>query len=148
MFNRIELTKVLYNNSYGGFRFSKEFTEKYNEIYGDHADDLEELVRTDNNIINIFNMLGTEKSSKNTSKIVADYIPKEYEKYVYFDEYDGMETVRINLNAIYKKILEDIMENKIISDKAINEYNRIKYVFDKYNKTNDYANNDIFVLLN
>jgi hypothetical protein len=76
----------------------------------------------------VFKILGSEKSSSRISKIEIEYVPDGLQEYVYFDEYDRMETVRINYNLIYQEILEDVDKKGEYLPEHKEKFDKIKYI--------------------
>jgi hypothetical protein len=127
----IETTKVLIHDAYGVFQesFSEKFKEEYFINYGrffeeidiydpftdkDHQNKNIES-RYDKKLVNIFEKLGSKKSSliidDDCEFIKAVEIPNELLKYINIVEEDGAESIFINISKIYKKILFEIVKN-------------------------------------
>ena len=84
--------KVLFNNCYGGFKFSKAFLEIYPEIKG------EEYSRTSPELIKMVEDFGLEQASSNFSALAIALVPDEATDW-WIDEYDGYESVYYVLNG-------------------------------------------------
>ena len=131
---KINLIQIIYN-SQPNYKFciSNKFREKYKELYQ------KEIYNTDvyNNrthpeYINVFKILGNEKSSDTTSKLSLKYIPEELSTYVCIYENNGKETITIDFKSAYNELLDVIMSDNSISIESKYTYNRIKYLEKKY----------------
>lgn len=78
--------KVLFNNCYGGFKFSKAFMKAHPEIKD------REYVRTDPEFIKMVEDFGLEQASDNFSAMAIAFVPDEATDW-WVDEYDGYESV-------------------------------------------------------
>ena len=78
--------KVLFNNCYGGFGFSKAFMEAYPEIKG------KEYSRTNSELIKMVKNFGLKQASDNFSAIAIAFVPDEATDW-WIDKYDGYESV-------------------------------------------------------
>jgi hypothetical protein len=125
------MTKVLYNDCYGGFGFSKEFIaeyesrtgKKFNEIrqYGTSKDS----IRIDPLAHAIFEERGSEWCSGKFASIKVSEIPTILIGYWEIEEYDGNETLRVNVSSALADVLETYMQT---GDHAamVDQYRRIK----------------------
>lgn len=82
--------KILINTCYGGFSFSERFCEEYEKRTGSKLDKYSKD-RTSNDIIELFEELGSETSSGKYAELRIIEIPDDVEYYVY--EYDGIESI-------------------------------------------------------
>lgn len=78
--------KVLFNNCYGGFCFSKAFLEAHPKIKDS------EYARTDPELIKMVEDFGLERASANLSAMAIALVPDEATDW-WIDEYDGYEAV-------------------------------------------------------
>lgn len=78
--------KVLFNNCYGGFGFSKAFIEVCPKIK--HR----ECLRTNPDIIKAIEDFGLDRASNNFSAIAIALVPDEATDW-WIDKYDGWESV-------------------------------------------------------
>lgn len=122
--------KILYNDCYGGFHFSPEFEAEYERRTGKKIQEIcpygpNHAIRADPTSISIFEEKGTEWCSGRFSSIKVHTIPAAFAKYWDIDEYDGDETVRVNIEEALADILETYMQT---GDHAamIDQYRRIK----------------------
>lgn len=83
--------KVLYNDTYGGFRFSAQFVKEYENRFGPCSRFCFADLRDDANAIALFEELGSEASSHKHSKLKCFEYPDHFKYKI--DEYDGKETV-------------------------------------------------------
>jgi hypothetical protein len=106
--------KVLYNTCYGGFNFSNEFTEEFNNRNTERLTPLETRheERTDPSVIALFEEKGSEWSSGRHSKLDIIEIPDDVEFTV--EEYDGIETISWSIpkDEIIKDLLDIIKGRK------------------------------------
>lgn len=82
--------KILINKCFGGFEFSDEFIEEYTKRTGTSFY-YNSNYRTANNIIELFEELGSKRSSSKLSKLKLVEIPDDVEWEV--QEYDGNEWI-------------------------------------------------------
>lgn len=85
------MTKVVYNNCYGGFGLSDKALERYNELKGKSLDDPIydwEISRHDPILVQVVEELGEEANGDFADLQIAN-IDGPYR----IDEYDGSETV-------------------------------------------------------
>lgn len=78
--------KVLFNNCYGGFNFSKAFIEAHPEIK------CGECSRTSPELIKMVEDFGLERASNNFSAMAIAFVPDKATDW-WIDEYDGYEFV-------------------------------------------------------
>jgi hypothetical protein len=108
----LDLVGFLYNTSYGGFAFSKEFLEAVSKRDGVprlKGWEWRQETRWDPSVISTFLELGSKASSGDFAKLEIKWIPRSMLDYVEIDEYDGKETVGVNFMAIAKYLLEDFL---------------------------------------
>lgn len=103
---------VLYNANYGGFHYSNEFKELYKQRWGKPIFNK----RHGKKVYDIYEELGSERSSGKYCKIEVDWIPKNVQFKI--EEYDGLETVFPDFNLEYRELLEKIMAEGEISEKS------------------------------
>lgn len=124
------ILKILYNDCYGGFDFSPEFEAEYERRTGKKISDIcpygpNHAIRADPTSIAIFEEKGTEWCSGHHSSLKLHIIPAALAKYWDIDEYDGDETVRVNIEEALADILETYMQT---GDHAtmVDQYRHIK----------------------
>ena len=108
-FSDLNLVGYLYNSCYGGFGFSEEFQTKLNErrvAAGKEPIEYFREERTDPMYIELFNELGSKRSSDWAARLTMRYFPEAFLKYVLVNEYDGRESPSI----VYSEIYEDLMK--------------------------------------
>lgn len=119
-----ETIKVLYNCCHGGFSVSKKALDLYNYKMKQldqsfiELNDNWKIKRHDPILIEVFNELGNDFGKGSYTKIKIAKIPKKYENYYDFHEYDGLENVKIYKEK-YKldKIKEILRETNDANDK-------------------------------
>ena len=151
--NKYELsmktTPVLLNGKYGGFGFSEtfesEFEKEYNvsipffkSYFPDDNFNVERCkARYDERIINIYNRLGSESCEKYCS-IFTEHVPDDLLPYIDITEYDGKETLTVNISKKYKDLLLEAIDNpdKRVSNDDFLEILNMK-LYEKYLDDND-----------
>lgn len=110
--------KILYNNSYGGgFAFSEEFNVEYKARTGASPRTYERLlpsaesIRVDPIALAIVGEKGAEWVSGPHALIEIREIPNIFAHYWSIDEYEGEETVRVDVNEALADILHTFMES-------------------------------------
>ena len=111
--DKIGLVKYLYNDGYGEIDVSQECRDKYKELF---LEDLPEDImgcRSNQNLIKVFELLGSDKCSGSPSciRLSVQWIPKEMEEYISIYNYDGQETVSIDYNEAYSVVLHELMKH-------------------------------------
>jgi len=91
---------LVINVCYGGFGLSKEGAELYDKLSKHHVS----LDRFDPVLIQVIETLGV-KANCNYSKLGIVYIPGKFRDCIKIDEYDGLESIEIDLD---KYILNQI----------------------------------------
>ena len=110
------MTKVLYNDCYGGFTLSKEFIAEYESRVGKKLDPYRcygtghTTIRVDPVAHAIFEERGSEWCSGPMASIKVREIPTALTNYWEIDEYDGNETVRVNIAAALADVLETYIQ--------------------------------------
>lgn len=110
--------KVLFNASYGsGFAFSDAFNAEYKARTGKEPRTFERLlpsaesIRVDTTAIAIVEEQGTEWASGPHAAIEVRQIPDIFYRYWSIDEYEGEESVRVDVNEALADILHTFMES-------------------------------------
>lgn len=110
-----KLRKILINTCYGGFGFSKQFLETYELKAAERG--VESLlnsnrytwdtvkVRSDPLIIEVFEELGSQASSDRFANLKTREILESDLEFVEIEEYDGLESLRINRAKFYETTL-------------------------------------------
>ena len=115
-----ETIEVLYNSWYGGWNVSKKAIELYKELSNDPSDEniLSYKSRHDPLLLEVYNKL-LDKFSGTLAVIKPKRIPKKYENYYDILEYDGKETVEINIKQYETDQrdakIRDILKNRHLS---------------------------------
>lgn len=118
------------------FGFSKQFFEKYKEMFGTELKGQSYMFgvifnRSDENILKVFDKLGSDSSSGKHCKIdVIDVIP-ELIDYMKISKCDGNERVYIDYDYAFRELLDDIMQSGELTDDYIDKYNKLLH----YKKT-------------
>jgi hypothetical protein len=111
--------KILYNDCYGGFSFSPafaaEFTRRtgrdiYKGLYGARLP-----ARCDTVAVALFEERGSEWCSGQNAALKVREIPAVFANYWEINEYDGMETVHVNVDRAYADCLETFMNTRNIA---------------------------------
>lgn len=121
-FSDLELSGFIYNEKYGGFWYSDKFIKRLNEKRverglstlekNSHQISLKRKLRFDPLSIEVFNELGTEESSASCATLKIELFPKALIQFVKIDEYDGQETVFLNIDKIYSNMIQTFFEKE------------------------------------
>lgn len=106
--------KILYNDCYGGFGFSEEFAAAYKERTGREVNTFSQLfraVRADPVAVELFERLGAKRASGEYASLAVREIPALFERYWTIEEYDGNESVHVNVNEAYADLLHQYMDS-------------------------------------
>jgi hypothetical protein len=145
---KIKMIPLLYIDK-GFFEFSDEFKEKYKELYGiqmpmmfdfefeydefnDNFRNIVDYDRFDEKYINIYKLLGSEKSSK-YSTINIKYLPEEFKKYIILYSSDGFESEMINYGKMYEEIAKNIDKVGTYLPEHKQKMERIQFIKEHYN---------------
>ncbi len=109
--------KILYNNSYGDFSFSKEFDDEYIRRTGKKPNTEArifrlvgpESIRTDPVAVALWEEKGSEWCSGPGAAIELYEIPAVFEHYWEIEENNGDESVRVLISEALADILHDYM---------------------------------------
>ena len=111
--------KILYNDYYGEFTFSEAFLTEYKVRTGKDINMTTALfhigrnsIRCDPDAISIVEERGSAWSSGQSSELAIREIPEVFAQYWEIDEYDGNETVRVNVSEALADILDTYMETR------------------------------------
>lgn len=114
--------KILYNDCYGGFAFSQPFLDEFKARTGRTLETYKALfrigpesIRCDPTSIAIFEERGSEWCSGQHSALEMREIPAIFANYWEIDEYDGNETVRVNVDSALADCLETFMETRDVA---------------------------------
>lgn len=91
--------KVLINSCFGGFGFSDEFIKTYHDQTGCLVNSYDVNFRTANDVIELFEKMGSEWSSDDFAEIKLVEIPDDVEWHI--SDYDGVETIHENHRSWY-----------------------------------------------
>jgi hypothetical protein len=113
------MIKILYNNCYGGFNLSKAFKEEYHQRTGKEVSRNAtafwhrgpDSFRCDPIAVAIVDEFGGEWSSGLNSAIEIREIPTAFARYWDITEYDGEESVTVNITDAYADILHGFMDS-------------------------------------
>ena len=123
-----ESITVLHNNCFGGWTINPIVTDLYNErrnaiipikyMPDDYAS---EVTRHDPILVDIYHELGeTFDNDRSISQTNAETIPAKYKDYYHIEEYEGRETVVINMDkyefAVLKEQIRLLLENTATTD--------------------------------
>jgi len=110
------MLKIIYNDCYGGFKFSEAFETEYKKRTGWDLMTEKRLfhlgaqsVRRDPVAIALLEEKGAEWSSGENSYLAIRNIPSLFESSWSIEEYDGNETVYVNTHEAYADILHVYM---------------------------------------
>jgi hypothetical protein len=111
--------KILYNDSYGSFAFSDAFLAAYKERTGVTIDITKALfrlgaesLRCEPVAVSLVEERGAEWASGPNAYLAIREIPDLFAQYWEIDEYDGNETVRVNVSEALADVLDTYMETR------------------------------------
>jgi hypothetical protein len=94
---------ILINECYGGFSFSEDFMNTFEELYPSYFENTEEdwwddtaIVRNNIDVIHLYREKGLKWSSGVFSKIVLKEISDNVYDFIKVGEYDGYESITID----------------------------------------------------
>lgn len=120
--------RVLYNACYGGFSISERAIEEINKrkdtrLRSKYA--LNEVEnRSDPVVLEVFDLLGSDGFSGKYAKIRAHTIEAKYLDYTVISEYDGLETVDVNM---YNYNIHSVLSSTEITDEE--KVKKLKEIF-------------------
>lgn len=109
---------VLYNICHGGFSFSYDFIKEYNKRTNRSDTNYWADLRKDPIAIEIFEEKGSQWCSGQYSRLALQKLPKFLENYYEISDYDGMESVELNIDKYYK----DLVVNYLATSKNPDPY--------------------------
>ena len=131
----IAYTKFLYNKTFSSFRLSDYFIKTFYEKYNENLNNLSSnsiILRTDSRVIELFENLDPPLRCADRDTIDITYVPLELVKYASILGYNGRESIRINFDIAYREILDEIMDNRILSGNSISKYIRLQTIEQNY----------------
>jgi len=111
----MEFTEVLLNGCYGGFGFSELAKEEYKKISSNKKISYFRDIRTDPKMINIVKKFGKFANGE-YSKIYIEKINSKLINYFTIHEYDGQESLDINIEKYILDRINYIISQDINSD--------------------------------
>lgn len=105
--------EVVINVRFGGFGISREAEDAYISKTGSNVEDLElylERRRDDPVFVQIVKELGNRADDEH-SRLKIVRIPAQYARFYQIDEYDGLESIRINYAAYQVQSAKTILLN-------------------------------------
>jgi hypothetical protein len=124
------LIPILINKSYGVFSFSDEaLNEYYKRMFNNNNNykletNIHEKLRYNPVLIEIVKKLGDKASGPN-SKLIIEYIYKEFENYVKINNVNGKESLEILYCDYQLNNISKILNDKISSELKINKIRKI-----------------------
>lgn len=117
--------EIMYNDCYGGLRFSKLALEEYNKncIFESTTYDID---RNDPIMVGICKQLGTGVNGPH-SKIKIYLLPIIYQQYYDIDNYDGKETIVIDYTTYKLDTIKNTMTLSISNEEKLKRINDILY---------------------
>jgi hypothetical protein len=100
------MKKIIINQCYGGFGFSKPFIKAFTQVKPLKNDYFySQEYRRDPIAIQLLEEHGTEWSSDKYAKLVVKNVPSDIFKYMDVGEYDGYESLVINWEKVSKRMV-------------------------------------------
>jgi len=124
------LIPILINKSYGVFSFSDEaLNEYYKRMFNNNNNykletNIHEKFRYNPVLIEIVKELGNKSNGPN-SKLIIEYIYKEFENYVKINNVNGKESLEILYCDYQLNNISKILNDKISSELKINKIRKI-----------------------
>ena len=124
-------TKVLLR-AYGtlDFGFSQDFYLEFLKEYGApvtwHQLNTEINYRCDPRVVNLFEKLGAEKSSRRGIILEIKYVRTSMLSYMFFVRYIAHDIIDFDFNSEYRKVLDDIMKNERLMFCHYTKYQELK----------------------
>ena len=119
----------MYNNCYGGFGFSKQFTEELSRLLGEEIHRYHPRYRTNQVACKLLLEKGCKWSCKDYSKLQMVSVPAVVEDYVSEHEYDGKESIYIDINTAIVSKTRKYIKNP--SEQALTELKEFISIVDK-----------------
>jgi hypothetical protein len=122
------LMNVLYNRCYGGFGLSEEALVLYNKYCTEAGipivEDDSSIKRHDPILFRVFGELGN-KVNGGCSRIKSVEINAEYEKFYRIMDYDGMESVVIDIDRYKVYKITEILDSDLSDSQKFEEIRKI-----------------------
>lgn len=133
----IQMTKVLYNYCGEELKFSNLFMKELSKITDRYDGDNYwkiEFGRSDPHILQVYELLGSEKSSGKGADIAYEEVPLELSDFVQVSSEGGgdCKKVWINYDKCHQVLFDLIMKEDVLTDKHRRMYNRIDYIMKEY----------------
>ena len=161
MENKIVLYRLLYNNCCSDYTFHDEFfsdlfVKTYREQYGTEHYGTEKyfMERNNPNIMELYDLLGQEKSSKRDenghllSSLKITYFPVELQKYLNITTFDDREHIDVDHSKLYREFYERVVINNEPVEEIKKYYQRLRYVSEQYykGKYDKFKDENIFIM--
>ena len=143
--NKEEMIKVLYNCCYGGWSMSDKAKKLY-RLRREEPDYINHdgYGRSDPVLVQIFEELGKEFNGRHCEADI-ELIPKKYEHHYHISEYDGLESVDINIMGykfhVLKENTKSILKSNMTDSDKIASLNKL--FLDPIKKDED---NDVMIV--
>ena len=112
--NTCEYVGVVVNRGYGAFTYSDQVKSMYNGGVPKRKS------RFDPAMVDIIKKLGTKQASGFRSRLTICYVPKMYINHLNIQEYDGYESVEIDINAyIIDASIEMLNATELSNDEKV-----------------------------
>lgn len=133
----MSMIKVLYNNSCGDWSFSDEFYSDefktlFKEKYGKELNDNDEKMRYDKDVIELFEEIGSKKSSHPSASLKITNYPEELINFMKIQVCDYREHICFCKETAYKYLLEEIIESENVSENIKKKYENIEILYKNY----------------
>lgn len=139
MNSKIQLFRLLYNNSCGDYSFDDEFfpllfIEKFQEKYGSTTLEIEKYfsTRNDPRVLVLYDSLKDKKEYITGLKVT--YFPEELREYLHITIHEGAEYVQVDQLKLYRDFYNQVVVNNEPVEPLKAKYQRYEYVMRQYYK--------------
>ena len=114
--------RVLYNSGYGGFSFSQEALDEINKRLSEQGREnlrsvySEDYPRYEPIYLEVYDLLGPSRFNGTHANIKTELVEEKYKEFISIDEYDGHETVQVNLDNCLLSQIRQVIKSNGLSD--------------------------------
>ena len=127
--NPNETFKVVYNASYGGFGLNKSALAEYNRRSSKNVKFNDSIDRTDTVLVDMVETMGNT-INETYSKLKVKEFPIKYKSFLWWNEYDGNELVKVDYDKYIIHHIKCVKDNNSIT--AEEKIKQIQELYDEY----------------